>query len=281
MMIIEKYNCSYCDREFDKSTQLGGHITHCKKNPNFRKRNTPSLSKYNKNPKKCKLCDSILPFDKRENDFCNSSCSAKYNNLNRPTEVYKSLSTILKSRQSSIVRYRNGIRYSSYDEMVNGYYESPKICAVCNSVLEYDSRKRKTCSKECTVKYQSNYQKERLSKFPHKHPSVLCSKIRNKRSYPEIMLEDYLINLGLVKDVDYIPQHPIGKYVVDFFFPKLKLIIEVDGEYWHDLESDREVIRENYLIENEFTAVHFWAKDITAKKHHIEIKELVLKAGNA
>lgn len=38
-------------------------------------------SKYNTNPKKCKFCGKIIPYEKRANDFCNHSCSASYNNI--------------------------------------------------------------------------------------------------------------------------------------------------------------------------------------------------------
>ena len=33
--------------------------------------------------KKCVCCDSVLSYEKRFNKFCNHSCSAKYNNMNR------------------------------------------------------------------------------------------------------------------------------------------------------------------------------------------------------
>lgn len=35
---------------------------------------------YIKKPKYCKNCGKVLPFEKRNNDFCNRSCSASYNN---------------------------------------------------------------------------------------------------------------------------------------------------------------------------------------------------------
>ena len=38
-------------------------------------------AKYEENPKRCKCCGTIIPYEKRENDFCNRSCSASYNNL--------------------------------------------------------------------------------------------------------------------------------------------------------------------------------------------------------
>ena len=32
------------------------------------------------NPKYCKHCGKEIPYEKRENDFCNSSCAASFNN---------------------------------------------------------------------------------------------------------------------------------------------------------------------------------------------------------
>ena len=39
-----------------------------------------SVDSYNKNPKICKYCGKIIPYEKRDNDFCNHSCSASFNN---------------------------------------------------------------------------------------------------------------------------------------------------------------------------------------------------------
>ena len=35
---------------------------------------------YEQNPKTCKACGAIIPYEKRQNDFCSHSCSASYNN---------------------------------------------------------------------------------------------------------------------------------------------------------------------------------------------------------
>ena len=35
---------------------------------------------YNQNPKFCKYCGKMLPYEKRDNEFCDCSCSASYNN---------------------------------------------------------------------------------------------------------------------------------------------------------------------------------------------------------
>lgn len=35
---------------------------------------------YKDNPKKCLQCENVIPYAKRENKFCNRSCSATFNN---------------------------------------------------------------------------------------------------------------------------------------------------------------------------------------------------------
>jgi very-short-patch-repair endonuclease len=74
-----------------------------------------------------------------------------------------------------------------------------------------------------------------------------------------------------------LPEYPVGPYVVDFCFPDKKLIIEVDGDFWHanpDLYSHDKLIpiqqktvnkdkREASFIENiNWKLVRLWEKDI-------------------
>ena len=47
--------------------------------------------------------------------------------------------------------------------------------------------------------------------------------------------------------VEFIEQHPIGVYTVDFYIPKIGLVIEADGAYWHKSEA-RERARDAYLM---------------------------------
>lgn len=54
-----------------------------------------SKKSYSENPKYCKYCGKEIPYEKRENDFCNSSCAASFNNKgicrheqNKPDHLY-------------------------------------------------------------------------------------------------------------------------------------------------------------------------------------------------
>ena len=51
------------------------------------------IEKYNENPNICLNCGKSLSYEKRQNKFCNSSCSATYNNLKRDKNfIYRNLS---------------------------------------------------------------------------------------------------------------------------------------------------------------------------------------------
>lgn len=59
--------------------------------------------------------------------------------------------------------------------------------------------------------------------------------IHNRVSKPEKILGEYLD----LKGVSHLKQYPIKEYgVADFYFPHKKLILEVDGTYWHSRPKD-------------------------------------------
>ena len=63
---------------------------------------------YEKNPKLCKECGEKIPHNKKENDFCNSSCSAKHTNKNRTiTEETKEKTSKSLTKYTKILENTN------------------------------------------------------------------------------------------------------------------------------------------------------------------------------
>ena len=56
-------------------------------------------------------------------------------------------------------------------------------------------------------------------------------------------------------------QHPIGPYVVDFFCPQAKLVIEIDGGQ-HAIDGERDGGRTAWLEERGYLVVRFWNNDV-------------------
>ena len=70
----------------------------------------------------------------------------------------------------------------------------------------------------------------------------------------------------------FVRQKIIGPYIVDFYCPKLKLIIEIDGEQ-HYLEKniEYEKRREEFLQNKGYKLLRFYNSDINKKLKETEI----------
>lgn len=109
-----------------------------------------SIAKYNSSPKLCIVCNNIIPYEKRENKFCNSSCAATFNNkevrrhgnatINKPTRV----------RPPRIVNTESPWFVGKYIEIVI------KNCLYCDKLFcKQKCKETKCCSKYCGLKYGS------------------------------------------------------------------------------------------------------------------------------
>jgi len=60
-------------------------------------------------------------------------------------------------------------------------------------------------------------------------------------------------------------QAPIGPYVVDFFCPAKRLIIELDGGHHNeDATAERDSKRQAWLELEGYRVIRFWNSDVTA-----------------
>lgn len=60
-------------------------------------------------------------------------------------------------------------------------------------------------------------------------------------------------------------QAPIGPYVVDFFCPAKKLIIELDGGHHHeDVAAERDSERQAWLEQQGYKVIRFWNSEISS-----------------
>lgn len=64
--------------------------------------------------------------------------------------------------------------------------------------------------------------------------------------------------------IEYVAQKPLGPFVVDFFIPKAKLVIECDGDYWHNLPEmkERDKRKDGWLRKQGVRIVRIWEHDI-------------------
>lgn len=110
-----------------------------------------------------------------------------------------------------------------------------------------------TWSEEARQKARERMLK-RIAVNPTNHPNRKLANNRTKMSFPEKVLYDYLKS----KKIKFKHNEYIKPYWPDFLIGKL--IIEVDGQRWHDKEYDKK--RDEFLISKGYIVERFSAKDI-------------------
>lgn len=87
-------------------------------------------------------------------------------------------------------------------------------------------------------------------------------------------------------EIDYVPQHGVGRLVADFYVPALNLILEVNGCYWHacpecDLPQvkpewyERTIRKEERLARLGYRLAAVWQHDFWAGAAERIIREAV------
>jgi very-short-patch-repair endonuclease len=84
---------------------------------------------------------------------------------------------------------------------------------------------------------------------------------------------------GFMYEKDFVYQYPVktepGLKFVDFCIPKLKLLVECDGEYWHP-NKDKDAERDKIILSvlgDDWRMEHLSEKEIYEIKHFLGINE--------
>jgi very-short-patch-repair endonuclease len=92
-----------------------------------------------------------------------------------------------------------------------------------------------------------------------KHPS---RKLRNKSTEAEILLWSK-IRLRQLNGLLFYRQKPLGGYIADFYCPKAKLVIEVDGgQHYEKNAKEYDQIRDEILKNMGLTVLRFTNVDV-------------------
>lgn len=113
---------------------------------------------------------------------------------------------------------------------------------------------------------QSEQKKLLYSEHPEKHPNRKLAGNRGKMTYPEQLVNDWLIehSIEFVHNYQYITDK-FNRYV-DFYLVEQNIFIEVDGEYWHQDKTLDEA--------KDFDAMQHGIKTIRIKPKHNVIEQL-------
>lgn len=163
----------------------------------------------------CKLCHALT-----KTKFCSNSCSARYNNSKRTCKPGPKPGSTMRPSFTKITQ-----------------------CSICG---KFHPRKAKTCSKECTSKLLSIKVRRRMENGFNPN----ANRGRGKQSYLEHSFSMWLKETQptLLCHTEYkFKRHDTGRwYFVDFYFPTLNTIIELDGSQ-HKYTTQYDMDRDNYL----------------------------------
>ncbi len=82
-----------------------------------------------------------------------------------------------------------------------------------------------------------------------------------KQAIPaEKVLWEQLRNRRL-KGIKFRRQHPLGTYIVDFYCPAHRLVVEIDGEF-HRYQADQDQARTQEFEDYGFRVIRFWNHEV-------------------
>ena len=88
----------------------------------------------------------------------------------------------------------------------------------------------------------------------------LARQLRKSATIGEAILWRYLKKRQIL-GYDFHRQKPIGEYIVDFYCPQLKLVIEIDG-YSHNFRTPSDEEKEKFLAKLGVKLLRFLEKDV-------------------
>ena len=81
--------------------------------------------------------------------------------------------------------------------------------------------------------------------------------------------------------VQFYRQKPIGKYIVDFYAPKAKLVIEVDGlQHLEDNQVAKDKVRDKYLAANGLKVLRFNSREVSLETDRV-VEAIVRTTGKS
>lgn len=147
-------------------------------------------------------------------------------------------------------------RVKTYGEHVSKAMRESAACKYDHAAIWTEERRKE----------QSERKKLLYSEHPEKHPNRKLAGNRGKMTYPEQLVNDWLIvhSIEFVHNYQYITDK-FNRYV-DFYLVEQNIFIEVDGEYWHQDKKLDET--------KDFDAMQHGIKTIRIKPKYNVIEQL-------
>lgn len=127
-----------------------------------------NIEAYNTNPKLCKHCSKPLDYDRRWNDFCNSSCAASYNNTRK---IYKKRNQVMN-----------------------------KTCEFCQNKFQTQRKDSRFCCNKCSCRYREMYRSKTPLQLKLLEDKDIIMKRHESESYTQIA-KSYDCSSNMIKEL--------------------------------------------------------------------------------
>lgn len=239
-----KSNCLVCGKEVVKS--------HKRK---YCGQSCYGKAKQKKDERKCLICGiTFVCFPKYKKQYCSTKCRGLAKTFHQKIEkecpICKKHFIIFPYKPKTYCSRE--CKNQALTGIIRREFKK-RNCDSCGKEMLIDKRKKaqRYCSVECGLKYN----------IP----------------LTELLMKEILTSLGLKENTHYKHQHWISniqhRFFVDFFIYEKNIVIECDGNYWHNYPHGKIVdkIRTTELLSIGYKVLRFWESDIY---HH---KDMLLE----
>jgi very-short-patch-repair endonuclease len=282
---MEQIKCRECDREFNSLDSLRRH-----RSQKHTINSEQTYIEYVLGGKKttckcgCGMKTNFLSFKKGFTDYIRGHASRINNNWgHNPKALEKSHKTQKKMHESGELKmWNDGLTIDdprvrdNIDKVMANPNRSKKISKALSDVPKSEEHKKKLSIaqiKSWDNQEKRDRQRDNRMKYIRNNDLIPISKL--EKYFEEVLLKEFNLKSG----VDYYPQFYIRdiKGLFDFKLSGKKVLIEVDGDYWHcnpnskfkkpkyaaqfsNLKKDK--IKKEWCEDNNYTLLRFWEYDI-------------------
>ena len=176
--------------------------------------------------------------------YCNKECKSQNSHRNHERLCPNNPNRVYINRFKSKIPWNKGLTKNDPRVLKNAQATSSSLKGKPGRVWTAEQKLA-----------HSQWRKQYHIDHPESHPNRRLAGNRAKMSYPEKVAYDWLT----VNNVDFKHQQKVGNYYPDFVVNG-NLIIEIDGEHWHNEEKDS--LKDLFFEESGYTVFRIKAKEM-------------------
>lgn len=206
------------------------------------KKKLSDIENYNISPKSCLNCSNIFTYETRNNKFCNSACSASYNNKKRTN---RSVESKIKTSNSLKKFFKENPIKTKQKRNRKPKQPITKFCACCQQKFE-TTTENKCCSPECARK-NSTYRKIVI---PYEHNGEIVFLESTWELKIAEWLDQHSIKWIRPKHIPWVDNKGKNrKYFPDFYLCDFNIYVDPKNDYQIKIGKEKiEIIQKSHIL---------------------------------